>query len=125
MLTIIFHSNHWEVENGLQLSQIDLVPADVLSAFRLVPSDHEHNVYAFYSIVKQIAYAIKTSTARSECRFACGLTNDMDCPHPGGTANGAMMVGANRPITHREEQSHEHYLRWHRSGKAFLQRARR
>ena len=43
---IVFHRDHRVVENGFQLSKINLVLADVFPSFRLVPSDHAQTVYA-------------------------------------------------------------------------------
>ena len=50
---IVFHRDHRVVEDGLQVSKINLVLPEVLPSLRLVPGDHWQSVYGFYSTIKQ------------------------------------------------------------------------
>jgi len=63
-----------------------------------------------------IAWALsKVARSMDQC-----ITNDMDCPHPGGI--GCAKLDGSIRSNHREEQSNEDYDCWYRPGKAILQR---
>ena len=44
---VVFHRDHREIEDGLEIGKIHLVLAQVLPTLRLVPGDHGQNVVAF------------------------------------------------------------------------------
>ena len=45
-LTVVFHSDHRGVENGVEFREIDSMLPNVLAALRLIPRDHGETVYA-------------------------------------------------------------------------------
>ena len=54
VLAVVFYRDHGKVKDGLEVCEIDSMPSEVFSTFRLVPRDHAQNVYAIYSPVKQV-----------------------------------------------------------------------
>lgn len=57
VLAVILHRDHGRVEDRFKVCKIDSMPSEIFTAFRLVPGDHEQNVYAGYASVKQIVDA--------------------------------------------------------------------